>query len=155
VKCISTGVGAGNRSGGLARNLVKIKGVRTTGFCGQDKGYCRAYTFEFRAVTSDPKANGETDFKGSTVVLNTKDRVKFLAAYADYAAARFGIPNLDQLAVTAGEAEARLAQIKTEPLPAVRKVLRINEGWNQAASVTPASERHPRLGRSLSGATVV
>ena len=37
MKCINIGtVGAGNRAGGLAHNLVKMKGVRITGFCDPD-----------------------------------------------------------------------------------------------------------------------
>jgi hypothetical protein len=64
---------------------------------------CR--TFEFRAVSADAKANGETDLKGKTAVMSTEERITFLKSYADYASAWFGVADLNELAVKQGEAE--------------------------------------------------
>ena len=92
---------------------------------------CR--TFEFRAVSPDAKANGETDFLGKTAVMNTGDRIAFLNAYTDYASSWFGDRELNQLAVKPGEAEQRLAMIKPQPLTSIRQTIRLNDGWKQAA----------------------
>jgi len=98
-------------------------------------------SFEFRAVSSVPAANGETDFKGKTAVFSTEERVAFLNAYADYASAWFGDPNLDQLAVRPEEAEARLAQIKPQPLPSVRRTIRLNDGWRKTGIPSVSTNR--------------
>lgn len=107
--------------------------------------------FEFRAVNSNPKANGETDFKGRTAVFNTEERVAFLNAYADYAAAWFGDPKLDTLAVPPAAAQAELARIKPLPLPSVRRSIRLNDGWKQTGRATQAFE-HPAPWRTLPSA---
>lgn len=52
-------------------------------------------------------------------MLSTEERIAFLKAYADYAAAWFGDPELNTRIVKPGEAEVRLAQIKPQPLPSV------------------------------------
>ena len=100
--------------------------------------------FEFRAVSADARADGETDFKGPTSVLSTEERVAFLTAYADFASAWFGDPKLDHLAATPAEAAQRLAQVKPQPLPSVRRTIRLDEGWKQTAAnagETPAPAR--------------
>src|SRR5690625_6655061 len=51
--------------------------------------------FEVRYFSSDPKANGETDFKGETSVFSTEDRMEFLKYYGKSAAAYFQDENLD------------------------------------------------------------
>lgn len=112
---------------------------------------CR--TFEFRAISSDAKANGETDFKGETEVMTTQDRISFLNAYADFASAWFGDPQLDQLAVKPGEAEQRLARIKPQPLTGVRKTIRLNDGWKQVGVASVPRANHPEQPwRALPGA---
>ncbi|WP_316792666.1 hypothetical protein [Pedobacter frigoris] len=88
-------------------------------------------SFEFRGISDHLAANGETDFKGKTEVMSTEERVKFLDAYASYAAQWFGDPGLNKLAVTPKEIAVRLKQIKPMPLPAFRKVILLNEGWKQ------------------------
>lgn len=90
-------------------------------------------SFEFRAVSSDPKANGETDFKGKSATLSTEERVTFLSRYADFASAWFGDSKLDTLAVPREQSRLALAAIKAQPLPVVRRTLRLDEGWQQAA----------------------
>ncbi len=110
--------------------------------------------FEFRAVSADPRANGETDFKGATAVMDTEERVAFLSAYADVAARWFGAPNLDQLAVSPREAEQRLAAFKPQPLTSVRRMIRLNDGWRRA-SAWPGLPRVPvRPWRALPGVEV-
>lgn len=108
-------------------------------------------SFEFRLISADPKADGETDFKGTTTTLNTEERVAFLNAYADFASAWFGDPQLDTLAVAPGEAQARLARIKPQPLPSVRRTIPLNEGWKLAGGPGAAADR-PAPWRSLPGA---
>ena len=41
-------------------------------------------TFEMRYFTSDPKANGVTDFHGKTEWFTTEQRVEVLNSFADY-----------------------------------------------------------------------
>lgn len=41
--------------------------------------------FELRYFTLDPKANGETDFKGPTEVFGTEERIEYLRRYSKYA----------------------------------------------------------------------
>lgn len=110
-------------------------------------------SFEFRAVSDDPKADGESDLKGDTSVFSTEDRVAFLAAYADYASAWFGDLKLDTLAATPAEAQLRLAVIKSQPLPCVRRTIRLNDGWKQlgVASATSAALNDGRPWRNLPG----
>jgi hypothetical protein len=76
--------------------------------------------FEFRYVTSDPKAGGETDFRGPTAVFDTDERVRFLKAYADYAKGFFNDPDLDRLVVSDEQLEATMSSFKPQPLPQVR-----------------------------------
>lgn len=112
---------------------------------------CR--TFEFRAISSDAKANGETDFKGETEVMTTEGRVAFLNAYTDFASIWFGDPELNQLAVKPGEAEQRLARIKPQPLTDVRKTIRLNDGWKQVGvAAVPRKDKLEQPWRVLPGA---
>ena len=90
-------------------------------------------SFEFRAVSADPAANGETDFKGETATLSTAERIAFLNAYAKVASAWFGDPQLDQLAVKPGEAQERLAQLKPQPTTSIRQTIFLDDGWKQMA----------------------
>ena len=101
-------------------------------------------SFEFRAVSADPKADGETDFKGEAATLSTDERIAFLNAYADFASAWFGDPQLDQLAVKPGEAAQRLAQIKPPPLPSIRQTIRLDDGWKQLGfAASPKTNQPP------------
>lgn len=112
-------------------------------------------SFEFRAVSSDAKAVGETDFKGKTATLSTEERVAFLKSYADFASAWFGDPGLDTLAVPPEEARMRLAQFQSQPLPVVRRSLRLEPGWRQAGGPGAAAEANrPTPWRDLPGAKV-
>lgn len=101
--------------------------------------------FEFRAVSGDPRANGETDFLGPTAVFSTDERVAFLMAYTDYAAAWFGDPQLNQLALTPEEVSAALARLKPQPLSCVRQTIPLNDGWKRMSrpSATPVNPARP------------
>ena len=84
--------------------------------------------FEMRHFTSDPKANGETDFKGETAWMNTEQRVRFLNDYADHASRYFGNPEYDQEIVNEDEVEKVLASLKAPPLTNIRRTIPLN-GW--------------------------
>ncbi|MCC5931393.1 MAG: hypothetical protein JJU28_19250, partial [Cyclobacteriaceae bacterium] len=84
-------------------------------------------SFELRFFSNDPKANGETDFKGETTVLNTDERISFLKRYADFATAFFEDPKLDKLVVEPSEVTETLAGIKPQPLPSVRQKIALTD----------------------------
>jgi len=87
-------------------------------------------SFEFRYVTDDVKADGETDFKGETAVFDTDGRIEFLRRYGAYARDYFDDPGLDTEVVTDGDADRFLAEMKPQPLPSVRKRIRLsNLAW--------------------------
>ncbi len=78
-------------------------------------------SFEMRYFTDDPRANGETDFKGETAIFDTEQRIEFLREYADFATTWFGDSDLDQMVVTDEEIQTALEQLKPQPLPQVRR----------------------------------
>ena len=84
-------------------------------------------TFEFRYLTNDPAANGETDFKGSTEWMDTDQRVEFLKAYADYASFFFGDPHLNRKIVQQTEIDGVLNDVKPQPLTNYRKTILLDE----------------------------
>ena len=114
-----------------------------------------ARSFEFCAVSSDTKANGESDFKGKTEQMTTEERVLFLNAYTDVASKWFANTELNQLAVAPEQAEKRLANIKPQPLPTVRKSIRLNDGWRQTALLASKSTTAVDMPwRNLPGAVI-
>lgn len=78
-------------------------------------------SFELRYLSKDPQANGETDFKGETSVLDTQQRIAYLNRYAELIPAFAEDFSLDAPAVTLEAAQARLAQIKPQPGPSRRR----------------------------------
>lgn len=94
--------------------------------CGQDASVSKS--FEMRWFTSDPEANGETDFHGETEWLDTEGRVKTLGEYARFASAFWGDPGFDRPAVTDDEISEALRSIKPQPLTEVRRTLPL-DGW--------------------------
>lgn len=84
-------------------------------------------SFEMRFFSDDPKANGETDFKGETSVLSTEERITFLTRYADFASSYFEDPMLDKLVVEESEVKEQLGKIKPQPLPEIRKKIPLTE----------------------------
>jgi len=85
-------------------------------------------SFELRYYTVDPKADGETDFKGETEYFNTGQRVEYLNTYEQYARKFFENQDWDQLVITDDEAKEIAASIKPQPLPSVRKRMLL-ENW--------------------------
>ncbi len=85
-------------------------------------------TFELRYFTSDPSANGETDFKGETEWFDTDKRVFFLKKYADFASQYFDNPKLDKKIVSDEEINNLLHKIKPQPTTNIRKTTWLN-GW--------------------------
>jgi len=81
-------------------------------------------SFELRYFTSDPRANGETDFKGKSEVFDTDQRVEFLNKYAAYSKVFFEDPDLNHMVVSDQEAIDAAAGIKPQPKPLHRN--RIN-----------------------------
>lgn len=84
--------------------------------------------FEIRYFTDDPRANGETDFKGNTSIFDTDQRIEYLQAYADFASRYFGDPHLDQLVVSDLEIQDAIKRLKPQPLPEVRQRIPLT-GW--------------------------
>ena len=82
-------------------------------------------SFEMRYFTDDPKANGETDFKGETAIFDTDQRIEFLKQYAGFSKKFFQDEQLDFMVVPAQEAREATFCIKPQPLPEhrVRMVL--------------------------------
>ena len=85
-------------------------------------------TFELRYFTSDPAANGETDFKGETEWFNTEGRVQFLNEYADFASRYFDNPELDKEIVTDEEIGDLVRKMKPQPVTKIRHTIPLN-GW--------------------------
>ena len=85
-------------------------------------------SFELRYVTSDPAADGETDFKGATAWFDTPRRVEYLQKYAAYASRWFDDRTLAEQVVPDEEVERAMAALKPQPLPQVRRTLRL-EDW--------------------------
>ncbi len=86
-------------------------------------------TFELRYFTDDPDADGDTDFQEGNGVLDTAQRVEFLRHYADQASRFFEDPNLDRKVLQAGDVEKAMDRLKPQPLPEIRKRIRLNDGW--------------------------
>ena len=74
-----------------------------------------------RYFSNNPKANGETDFKGETAVFNTEDRVEYLKRYAKAAKEFFNDPNLDTKVVSDDQLTQAMSKLKPQPEPEVRK----------------------------------
>lgn len=78
-------------------------------------------SFELRYFSQDPLANGETDFKGGTSVLNTQQRVDFLNEYAKQLEENLVGVDLSEPIVSTTEVESVLGKIKAQPVPEHRK----------------------------------
>ncbi len=80
-----------------------------------------------RYVTSDPAANGETDFMGETRYFDTDQRVEFLRHYADYASEYFDVPGFNTVAAPDSQVEEIMQKLKPQPQPEIRKRLPLDE----------------------------
>lgn len=83
--------------------------------------------YELRYFSKDIKANGETDFKGETSTLTTEQRIDYLNTYARKLPRVFEDFSLDKPVVLLEEAKERLAKIKPQPAPEIRKRLPLEE----------------------------
>ncbi len=72
-------------------------------------------SFELRYFSDDPKANGETDFKGETQVFDTDMRIEFLKQYAGFSKQFFDDRKLDYMVVSDREANSVALDIKPQP----------------------------------------
>ena len=90
-------------------------------------------SFELRYVTSDAKANGETDFKGATEWMTTDQRVQYLTHWQRYATKFFDDQTLAEQVVTDEEVATAMRQLKPQPLPQVRQKIVLDE-WKWAPS---------------------
>ncbi|WP_135553622.1 glycoside hydrolase family 2 protein [Paenibacillus cymbidii] len=90
-------------------------------------------SFELRYFSSDPAADGETDFKGQTSVFDTEQRVEYLRQYARHARHFFGNPQWNRLAVTDEEVARVAAAIKPQPIPGIRRHITLRQ-WRRIGS---------------------
>jgi hypothetical protein len=102
--------------------LVVIISIITPGLGSQP-----SKSFELRYFSDDPKANGETDFKGETQVFDTDQRVEFLKHYADFSKQFFNDQNMDYMVVSDQEAESVVKEVKPQPLPEFRNRITLDE----------------------------
>ena len=84
-------------------------------------------SFELRYVTADPAADGETDFKGETDWFDTSRRIEYLQEYVAYASRFFEDPTLAEQVVSEAEVVQAMAALKPQPLPQVRRTLRLQD----------------------------
>ena len=90
---------------------------------------------ELRFISHDPRANGETDFKGETSTLSTQERIDYLNRYAEVLPRYVDNYSLDHPIVTIEKAKERLKQIKPQPLPAVRHRI-VLDNWRWMGDVS-------------------
>ena len=90
-------------------------------------------TFEMRYLTSDPAADGETDFHGETEWLDLEGRIDALKKYADFASVFWGNPDLDKPVLTDSDISSALHAIKPQPLTGVRTTIPLGE-WRACGS---------------------
>lgn len=83
--------------------------------------------FEFRFITDNPAADGETDFKGETSIFTNDERISFLWQYAEYAKGFFNDTGLDKEVVNDEEIKIFLRKLKEQPLQKVRDRIPLKE----------------------------
>ena len=97
--------------------------------------------FELRYISHRPESNGETDFKGETSTLTTRDRIDFLNEYARLVPDFFEDFSLTEEIVTLDEARIRLKEIKPQPGPAVRQRI-VFDKWKWLGCQAGARKAH-------------
>ena len=98
------------------------------------KRHALSQSFELRYVTTDTKANGETDYKGATEWMNTDQRVEYLTRWAEYATNFFNDQTLAEQAVSKEEVAEAMKRLKPQPLPQVRQKIVLDE-WRWAGEL--------------------
>ena len=84
-------------------------------------------TFEMRYITSDSKADGETDFTGESEWMSLDQRIDFLNKYAAFASGFYGNLGLDKPLIGDGDIRQTVRRIKPQPLTNVRQTLRLTD----------------------------
>ncbi len=102
-------------------------------------------SFELRNFSSDPRADGETDFKGETAIFTTEQRIAFLDTYARVAAGFFHDVELNQPAVRAEEVAAAVAELQPQPQPSVRRRIPLDVWRWQSLPAEGAPQSWPEL----------
>ncbi len=115
---------------GVAITLIILGSVEWGNLFAQEES---SSSFELRYFTTDPKANGETDFKGETEYFNTDQRIDYLQTYERLAGSFFANKNWDQLVIDDQEARKIARGIKAQPLPTVRQRVLLEE-WKMLGS---------------------
>ena len=90
-------------------------------------GQTTSRSFELRYFTSDPAANGETDFMGETEYFSTEQRVEFLNRYAAIASDFFNDPGFNTVVAPDEQVEEIMQGLKQQPQPEFRKRLTLDE----------------------------
>ena len=107
--------------------LIFLQALFATAGVAKNKKKVLSHSFELRYVTSDEKANGETDYKGATEFFTTDKRVEYLSHWSNYATTYFNDQALNQQAVSDYEVEKAMRLIKPQPLTEVREQIRLDE----------------------------
>ncbi|MDZ7721254.1 MAG: glycoside hydrolase family 2 TIM barrel-domain containing protein [candidate division KSB1 bacterium] len=97
--------------------------------CGGAKKENTFRSFEFRYVSADTAANGETDLKGPTAVFDLDERLKFLRNYAAYSKYFYNDPHLNTHVVDHKDVQAALKRLKPQPQPTVREQIALDD-WS-------------------------
>ncbi len=84
-------------------------------------------SFEVRYFSKDKAAEGITDFKGEKEFFSTPERIEFLRFYAEFASAYFNDRVLNKKVNAPEEVERFLDNLKTKPLPEIRKRLVLDQ----------------------------
>ena len=92
-------------------------------------------SFELRYVTNDAKANGETDYKGSTEWFSTDQRIEYLTQWQQYASKYFNDQTLAEQVVSQTEIDDAMKRLKPQPLPQIRQKIKLDE-WKWAPLYT-------------------
>lgn len=122
----------------IRRIMAMMMALMAVSAISAQKRQTLSQSFELRYVTSNPNANGETDYKGATEFLTTDQRIAYLTHWQQYARKTFDDEGLDEQVVSKEEVEAAMARLKPQPLPQVRQQIRLDE-WKWA----PLSAGHP------------
>jgi hypothetical protein len=106
--------------------------------------------FELRTFSSNPDANGETDFKGGTSTLTTEERIEFLSEYFRQAQRYHPDLDLNHSAVSLDESRRVLQTLKPRPLPTVRRRFALDD-WSWTSAPACEEKRHRCQVRGLNG----
>ncbi len=129
--------------------ISSVLAAFVVGGWAQKKNSVLSLSFELRYVTSDPKANGETDFKGATEWMTTPQRIEYLTHWQQYASHFFNDASLAEQVVTDDEVAYAMQRLKPQPLPSVRQKIVLDE-WRWAAQATSAT---PTLAKETGNTT--